>query len=73
MTAHSRAHVVSNILSKLVLDHGSAVLITAGGPAMRVAMRAVVAARSRLTASSRTGLGAVDILLVPQVRHLFVG
>lgn len=39
---------------------------------MRVAMRAVVAARSRLTASSRTGLGAVDILLVPQVRHLFV-
>lgn len=53
--ALSRANVVSNIITKLISERGSAVLITAGGRAMHVAMMAVVSARARLR---RLGSGA---------------
>lgn len=52
--------MVSNIIAKLVHERDSAVLITAGGRAMHVAMMAVVAARSRLRARG------IDVLLLPK-------
>ncbi|KAG2449902.1 hypothetical protein HYH02_000008 [Chlamydomonas schloesseri] len=60
VTAHSRPNVVSNIISKLVTERSGAVLITAGGKAMHVAMTAVVSARARLKAKG------VDIILLPK-------
>ncbi|GAX73661.1 hypothetical protein CEUSTIGMA_g1112.t1 [Chlamydomonas eustigma] len=63
VTAHSRANVVSNIITKLVAERGSVVLITAGGRAMHVAMMAVVAARARLCAGHRS---TPDLLLLPR-------
>ncbi|GFR52417.1 hypothetical protein Agub_g14989 [Astrephomene gubernaculifera] len=60
VTAHSRPNVVSNIISKLVSERNGAVLITAGGKAMHVAMLAVVSARARLKAKG------VDIILLPK-------
>jgi stage V sporulation protein SpoVS len=60
VTAHSRPGVVSNIIAKLISERGSAVLITAGGKAMHVAMCAVVSARTRLRAHG------IDILLLPK-------
>lgn len=60
VTAHSRPNVVSNIISKLVSERSSAVLITAGGKAMHVAMTAVVSARARLKAKG------IDIILLPK-------
>ncbi|KAG1669455.1 hypothetical protein FOA52_004088, partial [Chlamydomonas sp. UWO 241] len=62
VTAHSRASVVSNIITKLVSERGSAVLITAGGRAMHVAMMAAVAARARLRASRQPQ----EVLLLPK-------
>ncbi len=65
----SRANVVSNIISKVVGDHGSAVLVTAGGRAMHVALMAVMLARSRLRSGGTTGrarfLPTDDLILVP--------
>ena len=72
VTAHSRASVVSNIITKLVVERGSVVLITAGGRAMHVAMLAVVSARARLRATlssaggGRGGGGVGDVLLIPK-------
>ncbi|GLC36973.1 hypothetical protein PLESTB_000172600 [Pleodorina starrii] len=60
VTAHSRPNVVSNIISKLVSERAGAVLITAGGKAMHVAMTAVVSARARLKAKG------IDIILLPK-------
>ncbi|KXZ51069.1 hypothetical protein GPECTOR_14g54 [Gonium pectorale] len=60
VTAHSRPNVVSNIISKLVSERSGAVLITAGGKAMHVAMTAVVSARARLKAKG------IDIILLPK-------
>lgn len=60
VTAHSRPHVVSNIISKLVSEREGAVLITAGGKAMHVAMAAIVSARARLKARG------IDIILLPK-------
>lgn len=60
VTAHSRPHVVSNIISKLVTERDGAVLITAGGKAMHVAMVAVVSARARLLSRG------IDIILMPK-------
>ncbi|KAG2496907.1 hypothetical protein HYH03_004913 [Edaphochlamys debaryana] len=60
VTAHSRPNVVSNIISKLVSERSGAVLITAGGKAMHVAMMAVVSARARLKAKG------IDIILLPK-------
>ena len=75
----SRANVVSNIITKLVAERGSVVLITAGGRAMHIAMMAVISARARLRAmmmmSSVNGGGGgsgsgssscPDILLLPR-------
>jgi stage V sporulation protein SpoVS len=72
VTAHSRASVVSNIITKLVVERGSVVLITAGGRAMHVAMLAVVSARAKLRATlmsvggGRGGGGVPDVLLIPK-------
>ncbi|KAJ9522687.1 hypothetical protein QJQ45_019907 [Haematococcus lacustris] len=60
VTAHSRPSVVSNIITKLVTERGSAVLITAGGRAMHVAMAAVVSSRTRLRTRG------LDIILLPR-------
>ncbi|KAL6763525.1 hypothetical protein V8C86DRAFT_243448 [Haematococcus lacustris] len=60
VTAHSRPSVVSNIITKLVTERGSAVLITAGGRAMHVAMAAVVSSRTRLRSRG------LDIILLPR-------
>lgn len=60
VTAHSRPGVVSNIIAKLVHEREAAVLITAGGRAMHVAMMAVVVARQRLRARG------IDLLLLPK-------
>ncbi|GIM03220.1 hypothetical protein Vretimale_8017 [Volvox reticuliferus] len=60
VTAHSRPNVVSNIISKLVSERSGAILITAGGKAMHVAMTAVVSARARLKAKG------IDIILLPK-------
>lgn len=55
-----RPNVVSNIITKLVSERNGAVLITAGGKAMHVAMTAVVEARARLRARG------CDVLLLPK-------
>lgn len=60
VTAHSRPNVVSNIIAKLVGERDGAVLITAGGKAMHVAMTAVVSARARLKTKG------IDVLLMPK-------
>lgn len=52
--------MVSNIITKLVSERDWAVLITAGGKAMHVAMTAVVSARARLRAR------CCDVLLLPK-------
>ena len=60
VTAHSRPSVVCNIITKLVTERDSAVLITAGGKAMQVAMSAVISARARLKQRG------TDIILLPK-------
>lgn len=52
--------MVCNIITKLVSERDGAVLITAGGKAMHVAMTAVVSARARLRARCS------DVLLLPK-------